>query len=80
MDVLATALEARMTKFFLHRGSYSRQNVGSRVQPLGSDVNLVHRITKNTVPLPSTCWRRTTVQVCPSGRFLCVAMSLPDHR
>lgn len=38
-------------KFFLHRGVYSRQKVGSRVQLFGSNVNVVHRLTKNTVPL-----------------------------
>jgi class 3 adenylate cyclase len=38
-------------KFFAHRGSFSRQEIGSRVQLFGSDVNLVHRLTKNSVPL-----------------------------
>jgi uncharacterized protein YndB with AHSA1/START domain len=38
-------------KFFAHRGSFSRQGIGDRVQLFGSDVNLVHRLTKNSVPL-----------------------------
>jgi uncharacterized protein YndB with AHSA1/START domain len=38
-------------KFFVHRGSFTRQEIGNRVQLFGSDVNLVHRLTKNSVPL-----------------------------
>lgn len=38
-------------KFFAHRGSFTRQEIGNRVQLFGSDVNLVHRLTKNSVPL-----------------------------
>jgi len=38
-------------KFVVHRGTYSRQVVAGVVQLYGSDVNLVHRLLKNTVPL-----------------------------
>jgi hypothetical protein len=38
-------------KFIVHRGTYSRQTVAGVVQLHGSDVNLVHRLLKNTVPL-----------------------------
>ena len=38
-------------KFFAHRGSFTRQEIGNRVQLFGSDVNLVHRLTKNSVPV-----------------------------
>jgi uncharacterized protein DUF2652 len=38
-------------KFILHRGTFSRQQIGGRVQLYGNDVNLVHRLAKNTVPL-----------------------------
>ena len=38
-------------KFFAHHGSFTRQEIGNRVQLFGSDVNLVHRLTKNSVPL-----------------------------
>jgi hypothetical protein len=38
-------------KFILHRGAFSRQQIGGRVQLYGNDVNLVHRLAKNTVPL-----------------------------
>ena len=38
-------------KFIVHRGSYSRQQIGQQVQLYGTDVNLVHRLAKNTVPL-----------------------------
>lgn len=38
-------------KFFIHRGTFSRQQIGPAVQLFGGDVNLVHRLTKNTVPL-----------------------------
>ena len=38
-------------KFIVHRGTYSRQTVAGVIQLHGSDVNLVHRLLKNTVPL-----------------------------
>lgn len=38
-------------KFIVHRGSYSRQVIAGIVQLYGNDVNLVHRLLKNTVPL-----------------------------
>ena len=38
-------------KFVVHRGTYSRYEVAGRAQLHGADVNLVHRLLKNTVPL-----------------------------
>lgn len=38
-------------KFIVHRGMFSRQQIGQAVQLFGTDVNLVHRLAKNTVPL-----------------------------
>jgi class 3 adenylate cyclase len=38
-------------KFCAHRGSFTRQEIGDRVQLFGADVNLVHRLTKNSVPV-----------------------------
>ena len=38
-------------KFIVHRGAFSRQQIGRQVQLYGNDVNLVHRLAKNTVPL-----------------------------
>ena len=38
-------------KFVVHRGTYTRQVVAGVVQLFGNDVNLVHRLLKNTVPL-----------------------------
>ena len=38
-------------KFVLHRGEFSRYEVAGRVQLHGNDVNLVHRLLKNTVPI-----------------------------
>jgi len=38
-------------KFIVHRGEFSRQQIGQAVQLYGTDVNLVHRLAKNTVPL-----------------------------
>lgn len=38
-------------KFIVHRGMFSRQRIGQAVQLYGTDVNLVHRLAKNTVPL-----------------------------
>src|SRR5438309_9375351 len=37
-------------KFVVHRGTFSRYEVAGRVQLHGNDVNLVHRLLKNTVP------------------------------
>ena len=38
-------------KFVVHRGSYSRHEIAGRPQLHGADVNLVHRLLKNSVPL-----------------------------
>jgi class 3 adenylate cyclase len=38
-------------KFMVHKGEFSRQQIGQAVQLYGTDVNLVHRLAKNTVPL-----------------------------
>ena len=38
-------------KFIVHRGEFSRYEVAGRVQLHGNDVNVVHRLLKNTVPL-----------------------------
>src|SRR5881628_3128991 len=38
-------------KFVVHRGSFSRHEVAGRPQLHGADVNLVHRLLKNSVPL-----------------------------
>jgi len=38
-------------KFIVHRGEFSRQKIGQQVQLYGTDVNLVHRLAKNTIPL-----------------------------
>ncbi len=38
-------------KFVVHRGTYSKQVVAGVTQLHGTDVNLVHRLLKNTVPL-----------------------------
>jgi uncharacterized protein YndB with AHSA1/START domain len=37
-------------KFVVHRGEFSRYEVAGRVQLHGNDVNLAHRLLKNTVP------------------------------
>jgi uncharacterized protein YndB with AHSA1/START domain/class 3 adenylate cyclase len=37
-------------KFVVHRGAFSRHEVAGRVQLHGNDVNVVHRLLKNTVP------------------------------
>ena len=36
-------------KFFLHHGEYSFQRLGEFDELIGSDVNLIHRLTKNSV-------------------------------
>jgi hypothetical protein len=36
-------------KFFAHHGTYSFQELGDHKELLGNDVNLIHRLTKNSV-------------------------------
>jgi Protein of unknown function (DUF2652) len=36
-------------KFFLHHGRYAFQDVGDYKELVGTDVNLIHRLTKNTI-------------------------------
>ena len=36
-------------KFFVHYGSFILQDLGSHTQLIGSDINLVHRLTKNSI-------------------------------
>jgi uncharacterized protein YndB with AHSA1/START domain len=43
-------------KFFLHCGDFVQQKVGSIRELIGSDVNLIHRLTKNHVT-EATDWR-----------------------
>lgn len=44
------AIPTLTLKFVAHHGSYVQQSVGGRSQLAGSDVILVHRLLKNTVP------------------------------
>lgn len=37
-------------KFFIHFGQFSTQKLGAHTELIGSDVNLVHRLTKNHIP------------------------------
>ncbi len=43
-------------KFFIHCGDYIRQTIASIKELVGSDVNLIHRLTKNHVT-EATGWR-----------------------
>ena len=43
-------------KFFLHCGDYIQQTIADRKELVGSDVNLVHRLTKNHLT-EATGWR-----------------------
>ena len=36
-------------KFFVHYGTYMTQQLGAQIELIGSDVNLVHRLTKNSI-------------------------------
>ena len=36
-------------KFFVHYGSFLLQDLGTHIELIGNDVNLVHRLTKNTI-------------------------------
>jgi uncharacterized protein YndB with AHSA1/START domain len=38
-------------KFVVHHGEFTRYEVAGRVQLHGNDVNLIHRLLKNTVPI-----------------------------
>ncbi|HEX2697598.1 MAG TPA: DUF2652 domain-containing protein, partial [Anaerolineales bacterium] len=43
-------------KFILHHGEYLLQTIGKIIEPIGSDVNLAHRLMKNKVS-ETTGWR-----------------------
>lgn len=43
-------------KFFAHHGAYLFQQIGSTREMIGSDVNLIHRLTKNHIT-EATGWR-----------------------
>lgn len=47
-------------KFFVHHGDYLFQQIGSVREMIGSDVNLIHRLTKNHVS-EATGWRAYTL-------------------
>ena len=36
-------------KFFVHHGAFMLQHLGSHIEMVGSDVNLIHRLTKNGI-------------------------------
>lgn len=36
-------------KFFVHYGTFMLQHLGSHIAMVGSDVNLIHRLTKNSI-------------------------------
>jgi hypothetical protein len=61
-------------KFIVHRGEFSRQQIGSAVQLYGNDVNLVHRLAKNTVPLREYVFATNSTLQCwanaPRGGFI----------
>ena len=42
-------------KFFIHSGSYVLNDVAGKVKPMGTSVNIIHRLTKNKVS-ESTGW------------------------
>lgn len=50
------SIETLDLKFVTHYGDYILQNLTGRPKPVGSSVNLVHRLLKNTVQ-KSTGWR-----------------------
>ena len=43
-------------KFITHRGQYVEQRVADKHKPVGSDINLIHRLLKNSVA-DATGWR-----------------------
>ena len=62
-------------KFVAHYGEYARQQLGGKAKPVGTSVNLVHRLLKNDVA-SETGWRAyalftddclKAMDVCPTG-------------
>ena len=61
-------------KFFIHCGDYIQQTIANIKELIGSDVNLVHRLTKNHVT-EATGWRAYMMftEPCMNHNGLCIA-------
>ena len=69
-------------KFFVHHGEFVRQSLGGHDELVGRDVNIVHRLTKNTVTSVTgmrayTLYTRQTVEALGLQDF---AATLTPHR
>jgi hypothetical protein len=67
-------------KFICHFGEYVLQKISGKEKPLGSDVNLSHRLLKNNVSI-LTGWRAyalfteeclTEMKMLPDGMTRCI--------
>ena len=47
-------------KFITHHGAYALQNVANKIKPVGSDINLSHRLLKNSIG-QATGWNAYTL-------------------
>ncbi len=64
-------------KFIVHHGEYLLQHVRTIVEPIGSDVNLAHRLMKNTVS-QAIGWRAYAMYTQPALERM--GISLPGAR
>jgi hypothetical protein len=62
-------------KFFLHCGDYVQQTVANTKELVGSDVNLIHRLTKNHVT-EATGWR--AYMMFTEQCLMRIGLDLPD--
>ena len=60
-------------KFVVHYGEYLLQHVGKIVEPIGSDVNLAHRLMKNNVSA-TTGWRAYALYTQPAVAHMQLAL------
>ena len=52
-------------KFVTHRGQYVEQHVAGKDKPVGSDINLTHRLLKNSI-VGATGWRAYALFTAPT--------------
>jgi len=64
-------------KFFVHHGEFLEQRIGPFVELVGTDVNVVHRLTKNSVGL--TAYAMYTEAAIQAGGLGDIAAEFPTH-
>lgn len=66
-------------KFIVHHGDYLLQTVRTIVEPIGSDVNLAHRLMKNSVS-QATGWRAYAIYTAQALAHMELTLSQAHHQ